>query len=62
MIVSIKIQNEMNCEYICSKIQEAISKYQKENNNLNLTDFLLVIDIKSPFENIDLIPKLEFKT
>ncbi len=62
MIVSIKIQNEMNCEYICHKIQEAISKYQKENNNLNLTDFLLVIDIKSPFENIDLIPKLEFKT
>jgi hypothetical protein len=62
MIVSIKIQNEMNCEYICHKIQEAISKYQKENNNLNLTDFLLVIDIKSPFENIDLIPKLENKT
>lgn len=62
MIVSIKIQNEMNCEYICHKIQEAISKYQKENNNLNLTDSLLVIDIKSPEENIDLIPKLENKT
>ena len=62
MITTIKLQNQMNCEYICHKIQEAITKYQKENNSPDITDSLLVIDIKSPFENIDLIPKLENKT
>ena len=62
MIVSIKIQNEMNCEYICQKIQEAISRYQQQNNMPDLTDSLLVIDIKKPNEDTELIPKLEFKT
>jgi hypothetical protein len=62
MIVSIKIQNEMNCEYICQKIQEAISRYQQQNNMPDLTDSLLIIDIKKPNEDTELIPKLEFKT
>ena len=51
----------MECEYICHKVQEAISKYQKENNSPDLTDSLLIIDIKKPNDNIDLIPKLEEK-
>jgi hypothetical protein len=62
MIASIKLQNQMDCEYICLKIQEAIVKYQKQNNNIDLTDSLLVIDIKKPNEDIDLIPKLEDHT
>ena len=52
----------MDCGYICHKIQEAISKYQKENNSQDLTDCLLVIDVKKPTDDNDLIPKLENKT
>lgn len=52
----------MDCGYICNKIQEAISKYQKENNSPDLTDSLLIIDIKKPDDNTDLIPKLEYLT
>jgi hypothetical protein len=62
MIITIKLQNQMDCGYICNKIQEAISKYQKENNSPDLTDSLLVIDIKKPDDNTDLIPKLEYHT
>jgi hypothetical protein len=61
MIITIKLQQQMECEYICHKVQEAISKYQKENNSPDLTDSLLIIDIKKPNDNIDLIPKLEEK-
>jgi hypothetical protein len=62
MIITIKLQNQMDCGYICNKIQEAISKYQKENNSPDLTDSLLIIDIKKPDDNTDLIPKLEYHT
>ena len=62
MIVSIKLQNQMDCEYICHKIQEAISRYQQQNNIPDLTDSLLIIDIKKPNEDTELIPKLDFKT
>jgi hypothetical protein len=62
MIITIKLQNQMDCGYICNKIQEAISKYQKENNSPDLTDSLLIIDIKKPDDNTDLIPKLEYLT
>jgi len=62
MIVSIKLQKEMDCEYICRKTQEAISRYQQQNNNIDLTDCLLIIDIKKPNDDTELIPKLDFKT
>jgi hypothetical protein len=62
MIITIKLQQQMECEYICHKVQEAISKYQKENNSPDLTDSLLIIDIKKPDDNTDLIPKLEYHT
>jgi hypothetical protein len=59
MIISIKIQPQMDCAYICQKVQEAISKYQKDN--LDMTDTMILIDIKKPSDDTDLIPKLEFK-
>jgi hypothetical protein len=62
MILTIKLQNQMDCGYICHKIQEAISKYQKENNSPDLTDCLLVINVKKPTDDNNLIPKLENKT
>ena len=60
MITCIKIQQEMNCEYICGQIQKAILTYQKYSPDL--TGALLIIDIKIPsVENTNMIQKLEYK-
>jgi len=58
MIETIRIQNQMNCEFICQKVHGAIMKYQKDNPDLN--DTLVIIDIKKISGDIDLIPKLGF--
>ena len=50
----------MDCGYICQKVQEAVVKYQKDNPDM--TDTMILIDIKKPSDDTDLIPKLEFKT
>lgn len=61
MITTIKIESQMDCNYICQKIQEAIVKYQKDSQDIS--DTLIVIDIKKISTDSDnLIPKLEFKT
>ena len=49
----------MDCNYICQRIHEAIVKYQKDNPDL--TDSLVVIDIKKTTDDTNLIPKLEFQ-
>ena len=59
MITTIKVQAQMDCNYICQRIHQAILRYQKDNPNL--TDAIVVIDIKKPYDNTDPIPKLEFK-
>jgi|APCry1669189034_1035192.scaffolds.fasta_scaffold32566_2 hypothetical protein len=61
MITTIRLQQQMDCNYICKRIHEAILNYQKNNNNIDLTDSMLVIDIKKPHDDYDLIPKLENK-
>ena len=61
MITTIKLQEQMDCNYICKRIHEAIINYQKNNNHPNLTDSILIIDIKHPYDSTDLIPKLENK-
>jgi uncharacterized protein YihD (DUF1040 family) len=61
MITTIKIEPQMNCEYICQKIQQAVTKYQMDSPDMS--DTLIVIDIKKISANDDsLIPKLEHKT
>ena len=50
MITCIKIQQEMNCEYICGQIQKAILAYQKHSPDL--TGALLIIDIKQIIDYI----------
>lgn len=47
----------MNCEYICKKIHEAIIRYQRDNQDL--TNSIIVIDIKQPTDDSSHIPKLE---
>ena len=59
MIETIRIENQMNCEVICQRVHGAIMKYQKDNPDLN--DTLVIIDIKKISNDVDLIPKLEFK-
>ncbi len=49
----------MDCNYICQKIHGAILQYQQDNPDL--TDSIVVIDIKKPYDDSNLIPKLEFK-
>jgi hypothetical protein len=60
MITAIKIESQMNCEYICQTIHRAILQYQK--NNPDLTDSMIIIDIKKPISDNDHIPKLEHNT
>ena len=51
----------MDCNYICQKIQQAVTKYQQDSPDMS--DTLIVIDIKKVSADTDsLIPKLEFKT
>lgn len=49
----------MDCNYICQKIHQAVLRFQKDNPDL--TDSMVVIDIKKPTDDTNLIPKLEFK-
>jgi hypothetical protein len=59
MITTIKIQPQMDCNYICQRIHKAIMDYQKDNPNL--TDAMVVIDIRKPYDTDQLIPKLEYQ-
>ena len=61
MITSIKLQPTMDCNYICKKFHEAITNYRKDNNNIDLTDHIVIITIKQPYDDSSLIPKLEHK-
>jgi len=61
MITTIKLQAQMDCNYICQKVHQAILKYQQTSRDIS--DALIVIDIKKISTDSDsLIPKLEFKT
>ena len=57
MISTIRIQPQMDCNYICQKVHQAIIKYQQDNPDL--TDSIVVIDIKQPTDDNSHIPKLE---
>lgn len=58
MLVSIKLQQNLSCDYICQMIQKALTEYQKTNS---IHDSLLVVDIRNINDDISLIPKLESK-
>jgi hypothetical protein len=51
MIETIRIENQMNCEVICQKVQNAIVKYHKDNPDLN--DSWIIIDIKRISQSIE---------
>jgi len=64
MITTIKIESQMDCAYICKRVHDAIVKYQLDNQiqSEDMTDTMVVIDIRKPSSDIDLIPKLTFNT
>lgn len=59
MLTCIKLQPNMPCEQICYHAQQALTKYQKEN--IDMTDTILIIDIKKITDGDSLIPKIEHK-
>lgn len=58
MLASIKLQQNLSCEYICQTIQKALTKYQQTNDT---SDSLLIINIQKINDDLSLIPKLEHK-
>jgi hypothetical protein len=63
MITTIKIESQMDCAYICKRVHDAIVKYQVDNQiqSEDMIDTMVVIDIRKPSSDIDLILKLENK-
>lgn len=58
MLMSIKLQHQLSCEYICEHIQKMLVRYQKEND---VSDCVLVFDIQKVTDDTSLIPKIEYK-
>lgn len=59
MLASIKIEQNISCEYVCKTIQKIIEQYSKTND---INDSLIVIDIQKVNDDTSLIPKIEHKT
>jgi hypothetical protein len=58
-MIPIRLQNNMQCEHICQKVQELVNKFQGAGGNLS--DSFIVLSIKTITQNDDnSIPKLEF--
>lgn len=57
--IAISLNNNIQCEYICNKIQQLINKLQSLSQNLN--NSLLVIEIIHPTLDDSHIPKIEYK-
>ena len=58
MIVSFNLEHGISCEVLCSQLQRAINSYQQQND---MTNTVLVIDIKKVVEDSSHIQKLEYK-
>ena len=57
---AIKLNKEIQCEYICGIVQKIVTEYLKHNDNLS--ESVLVLDIRKITDGGDHhIPKLEYK-
>ena len=60
MRMSISLNQNIECNYICGQIQKLVNKFQQSGENLGSA--LLVIDIVQPIDGGDYhIPKIEYK-
>lgn len=58
--VSIKLDKQLSCEYICSHIQKLINFYSQQHNDLS--NFLLVCELKEiTTTNQTLLPRIGLK-
>ena len=61
MKFAIRLNKNLDCEYICSQVQKLIIDYQKSNNH-DIADSVLSIDIIQLTDGgTNHIPKLEYK-
>ena len=59
MKISITLNKQIQCEYICSQIQKVVNKYQE--NSQDISGAVLIIDIVQVTDGGDNhIPKLEY--
>jgi hypothetical protein len=56
-MLAIKLDKEIPCDYICHSIQKLIDNY-RQNNNIDLSNAVLVVDIKTIIETNQQIPLL----
>lgn len=59
MIVSFNLGSNLACDKICQKVQELVNYSIK--NGIDLSNSLVVMEIKHPVEDTSHIPKLEHK-
>lgn len=59
MKIAISLNKQIQCEHICSKIQQLVTKLQHQGQDISKA--LLIIDIVQPTDGGDNhIPKLEY--
>lgn len=58
MLLSFNLDHGVACEKLCEQLQRAINIYQQQND---MTNTVLVIDIKKVVEDSSHIQKLEYK-
>lgn len=59
MLASINLSQNVPCEKICYLVQQSVNKYMRDNPDH--TNLVLVLDIKQPIDDIEVIPKIPFK-
>jgi len=58
--VSIKLDKQLSCEYICNHIQKLVNSYSQQYNDLS--NFLLVCELKEiTTTNQTLLPRIGLK-
>lgn len=58
-MITITLNKQISCEYICEQVQKIVNKFQNSNDTANL---VLVIDVKEITQTTDdLIRKIEYK-
>lgn len=59
MRVCIKLNKDIQCDYICNRVQNLVNKFR--NDSQDISEAVLIIDIKSTTDGGDNhIPKLEY--
>jgi hypothetical protein len=58
--LSISLNKNIDCQYLCNKIGKILNYYI--SNNIDLSNKILRIEIKESIDDININPRLEHKT